>query len=169
MDYAAPVPSGLYCLHCHYNLKGLTTYRCPECGRGFNPHNPLTFSRRSTPSRWWGKIDSALSTLAASATSDSTLLAQQNRSLRRQLAKQAAENLELQQTICILKRLLIEKGVLCEGEVEDRIREYEQHLFDIDDSITEDQIGEWLNDGAEPVSDELKALQQAVKDHQKRH
>lgn len=31
------------CLQCDYDLNGLTEHRCPECGRGFDPENPVTF------------------------------------------------------------------------------------------------------------------------------
>jgi hypothetical protein len=33
------------CLHCGYALRGLTTARCPECGRAFDPTDPATFTR----------------------------------------------------------------------------------------------------------------------------
>src|SRR3954469_11977685 len=32
----------LRCIGCGYALIGLTQNRCPECGREFDPHNPLT-------------------------------------------------------------------------------------------------------------------------------
>jgi len=40
------------CLSCQYELKGLTPsedkgFRCPECGRAFDPSNPITFSHVS--------------------------------------------------------------------------------------------------------------------------
>jgi hypothetical protein len=31
-----------YCLDCDYSLQGLTTNRCPECGREFDPADPRT-------------------------------------------------------------------------------------------------------------------------------
>ena len=31
------------CLSCHYELKNLPQNRCPECGRAFDPTNPVTF------------------------------------------------------------------------------------------------------------------------------
>ena len=33
------------CKTCHYSLEGLTgpSYRCPECGRAFDPDNVRTF------------------------------------------------------------------------------------------------------------------------------
>lgn len=35
-------PSGRYCLGCGYALQGLSHRQCPECGRPFNPRDPLT-------------------------------------------------------------------------------------------------------------------------------
>lgn len=34
------------CLGCGYNLRGLETPRCPECGRAFDPADPLTYGPR---------------------------------------------------------------------------------------------------------------------------
>src|SRR5262245_29301499 len=31
------------CKACHYSLKNLTEYRCPECGREFDPSDPSSF------------------------------------------------------------------------------------------------------------------------------
>src|SRR4051794_13191672 len=36
-------PVGL-CWECGYPLKGLPTPRCPECGRPFDPANPVTMN-----------------------------------------------------------------------------------------------------------------------------
>ena len=33
----------MYCRQCHYNLHGLTEYRCPECGKPYQPSNPSSF------------------------------------------------------------------------------------------------------------------------------
>ena len=33
-----------FCPRCHYNLRGLAEPRCPECGRGFDPSDPRTYS-----------------------------------------------------------------------------------------------------------------------------
>jgi hypothetical protein len=32
------------CLDCNYALRGLTDFRCPECGRAFNPERPLSLN-----------------------------------------------------------------------------------------------------------------------------
>ena len=36
----------MYCYQCHYNLEHLTRENCPECGRGFDPGDPQTYSER---------------------------------------------------------------------------------------------------------------------------
>lgn len=36
-----------HCLDCGYDLRGLETARCPECGRDFDPRNPTTFGTRA--------------------------------------------------------------------------------------------------------------------------
>jgi hypothetical protein len=33
----------MYCRQCHYDLRALTTNRCPECGNPFDPNNPDSF------------------------------------------------------------------------------------------------------------------------------
>lgn len=33
----------MYCRHCHYDLRALTTNRCPECGKAFDPNNPDSY------------------------------------------------------------------------------------------------------------------------------
>src|ERR1017187_4798216 len=33
----------MFCRGCGYALVGLTSRRCPECGREFDPENPRTF------------------------------------------------------------------------------------------------------------------------------
>lgn len=33
----------MFCRRCQYNLHGLTTQACPECGLAFDPQNPRTY------------------------------------------------------------------------------------------------------------------------------
>jgi len=35
----------MFCLGCRYPLDSLSSTRCPECGRGFDPNNAYTFAR----------------------------------------------------------------------------------------------------------------------------
>lgn len=39
-----PADSEIYCLDCFYDLRGIESMRCPECGRPFNPFEAATFS-----------------------------------------------------------------------------------------------------------------------------
>jgi hypothetical protein len=44
------------CCQCNYQLRGLTSRRCPECGREFDPHDPETFYSGNSIGRlrkWW--------------------------------------------------------------------------------------------------------------------
>jgi hypothetical protein len=43
----------MFCQHCQYNLHGLTRYRCPECGREFDPDDPATFDPKPTSCAHW--------------------------------------------------------------------------------------------------------------------
>src|SRR5690349_14011134 len=73
---ATAVEAG-FCRGCAYPLHGLIAadagYRCPECGRSFDPHNPATFlrHRHNRLLRWlatppgWPTV--ALSLVAATA------------------------------------------------------------------------------------------------------
>ncbi|MBN1513830.1 MAG: hypothetical protein JXB13_17575 [Phycisphaerae bacterium] len=48
------VPSTLFCLHCGYNLTGLTENRCPECGHAFDPALiSRPFYRSMRPISFW--------------------------------------------------------------------------------------------------------------------
>lgn len=49
MSESEPLESGMYCRGCHYDLRKLTSRRCPECGRWFDPDNAKTYSRQSRP------------------------------------------------------------------------------------------------------------------------
>jgi len=57
MDDAGPIESALPadagCLGCGYALQGLVEPACPECGRGFDPADKSTFSRRSGRGGFW--------------------------------------------------------------------------------------------------------------------
>ncbi len=43
MDETIPMPEGARCMGCGYTLARLTRPVCPECGRGFDPKDVLTF------------------------------------------------------------------------------------------------------------------------------
>jgi len=45
---APPLPAGAVCLECEYQLRGLSTNVCPECGTSFDPDDPSTYGPQST-------------------------------------------------------------------------------------------------------------------------
>ncbi len=51
-----PIPDEARCLGCGYALRELTSSRCPECGRSFDPADAATMRLVRAPSRvalWW--------------------------------------------------------------------------------------------------------------------
>jgi hypothetical protein len=46
IDWLTYVPArrSRYCTQCGYDLRGNTSNRCPECGRGFDPADPTTYA-----------------------------------------------------------------------------------------------------------------------------
>lgn len=52
----------MYCRQCHYDLRGQTTNRCPECGKAFDPNNPDSFYPQypSFSQRWGIFIESPI-------------------------------------------------------------------------------------------------------------
>ena len=61
---SAIVPDAALCLSCNYPLRGLESRRCPECGRGFDPDEPMSMNLGRPldrtalmllrPIGWWG-------------------------------------------------------------------------------------------------------------------
>lgn len=45
--------AGIYCRTCSYDLRGQQTYRCPECGRSFDPADYCTFHTHIQRFRDW--------------------------------------------------------------------------------------------------------------------
>lgn len=46
------LPERAQCLDCRYALAGVGSLRCPECGRGFDPADRLTFSVPGDANEW---------------------------------------------------------------------------------------------------------------------
>ena len=53
------------CLSCGYTLLGLPDYRCPECGRPFDPYNPDTYNTKPPFVRWRYWMPGLLTALGA--------------------------------------------------------------------------------------------------------
>lgn len=52
-----PPSPNRFCLKCHYNLRGIQSVRCPECGQEFDPNDPQTYQTKlATPRKWLGWI-----------------------------------------------------------------------------------------------------------------
>ena len=46
-----------FCLGCEYPLFGLQTYRCPECGRQFDPQDGRTFTQFTKGQRFFKRLE----------------------------------------------------------------------------------------------------------------
>jgi hypothetical protein len=164
MNPTAAEYSGIYCLGCYYDLRGLSSGRCPECGRPFDPAIPSTFSRQSKPTPMRDIVQRIAKTLdQLSETSDAE---EQLRRLRRRnpffneifRLQQANEVLRLE--VQRLKDKLVAHNLISTQEVEsiDGL---------IDDSIVDFEFVENDEDGPgeeieTPPSADLLALQRAA-------
>jgi len=155
----------MYCLGCYYNLRGLTSDRCPECGRFFNPAHPQTFSPtpRPTPVREvMERIAGAVTQLTEISDPEEQL-----RRLRRsnpyfsEIFRLQQANEMLRQEVKRLTQKLKAHGLLdakefdeIRGLIDDSIVEFE-FVEDNDDQTSEDP---------ELMSPELLELQRAAED-----
>lgn len=59
----------MYCARCHFNLQGLHTHVCPECGHAFDPSEPATYLEKppGAIARWWSRAKPVLVTLVVLA------------------------------------------------------------------------------------------------------
>ena len=63
------VPQDATCLQCGYPLRGLSSTHCPECGRAFDPADPLTMrtaerlERALKRAMWWAPLAVWLATI----------------------------------------------------------------------------------------------------------
>lgn len=48
----APHEYERYCRSCRHSLRGITSRRCPECGRAFDPNDPKTMRIPDHPENW---------------------------------------------------------------------------------------------------------------------
>ncbi len=61
-------PDHKRCLGCGYILDGLPEPRCPECGRGFDPNDALTYTIKERRRSGWAALVAALVACAAHTT-----------------------------------------------------------------------------------------------------
>ena len=155
-----PVPEGIYCLSCRYELRGLTSNRCPECGRVFDPNLASTYSR--FPSRSKEVEDRVYQTIVGLLRDprQGRGLSASIASLWRQQARLAAENVDLRATLSALEQLLIEKGVASEEEIRDRV--HRLGLFESDGQSSSDQIAEWLNQMVSSPAEEESSIDDSI-------
>jgi hypothetical protein len=138
-----PAPEGIYCLTCRYDLRGLTSNRCPECGRAFDPGLASTYTRY--PSRTKELEDRVYQTIVGFLRDpkQGQRFTASVASLWRQQSRLAAENVELRATLAALEQLLVEKGLVSEEEIRDRV--HRLGLFETTAQTDSEQIAEWLN------------------------
>lgn len=154
-ETAFPVPEGIFCLRCRYELRGLTSRTCPECGRPFNPERAETYSRFATRQ---SEVRHALrSAIPHSSGLDPLTVA--NTSIPRlwqQIAHLLSENIDLRATVNALGQALIDKGILQDDELKHRLERLD--LFEPGmNTMTEEEVFDSLNDPIPPSSDSSSA------------
>jgi hypothetical protein len=155
MDDAIPVPFDIWCKRCFYNLRGLTSRRCPECALEFDPDIPASFSRRPSPEPLVEKLASIF-TPPPSAPRPSTA------ALRREMARRAAAYEEAIFRQGVLWKLLAEQTGWSGAEIEARVNQEMNDLFDHGSAATPEQIAQWLEqvvddlpeEGSAPITEE---------------
>jgi hypothetical protein len=66
---AIAAPESATCLGCGYALRGLSSRHCPECGRAFDPADPMTMrtperlDRALRRARWWAPLAAWVATI----------------------------------------------------------------------------------------------------------
>ena len=142
-DSESPAPEGIYCISCRYDLRGLTSNRCPECGRCFDPASASTYTRY--PSRTGELEDRVYKTVVGFLRDprQGQRFTASLASLWSQQSRLAAENVELRATLAALEQLLIEKGLVSDEEIRDRV--HRLGLFETTVQTSTDQIADWLN------------------------
>jgi hypothetical protein len=122
---AAAVSRDIFCRDCFYNLRGLETFRCPECGRFFDPRDPRTYSFTPHPDRLGNLAKLAADILAplAPGTSQPSPSAPRRPanppSLEQWARHLQQENVALWRSIRLLVDVLVEKKLLRPDEAEE--------------------------------------------------
>jgi hypothetical protein len=96
MSSAGEHETGMYCLGCRYNLRGLPENRCPECGRSFDPSRPTTFARQQHPTPLRDLAQAFLKGVEQGSPDSTLLLLRQLRRQRSERLRKALESQEMQ-------------------------------------------------------------------------
>jgi hypothetical protein len=155
-----------WCLGCYYDLRGLTSRRCPECGRPFTPGRRETYSPTPKPERLRKLVEAAMEFVTPAeddAARRARLMALRQASALGEVHELRAEVAGLRTLVDHLGRLLVDKAVLSPEEwaalraqAETRRAEVRDPLTVVDDDVPEEAEAE----GA--PSRELEELGRAV-------
>src|SRR6476646_101609 len=102
--------STMYCRNCFYDLRGLPSNRCPECGWTFDPCNPDSFSRSPGPQRI-RKLLEAMIPPSPQPPSGSS-----NATLEKKIRQLRQDNDLLWDHVAWLLCCLLEKGIISEED-----------------------------------------------------
>jgi hypothetical protein len=153
----------MYCLNCLYDLRGLTEFRCPECGRGFSPVNLASFSTTPRRERFQKLVKQASDLLSDALNSLEPVdpITRAVLPLRRQIARLAVENAELRQQLAAITQLLLDKNVIDEPSWLAALGNAERAA---DMQVIDDTVEATVSDVEAPATPELLALRKAVED-----
>lgn len=167
MDDDASMGIG-WCLGCYYDLRGLTSRRCPECGRPFTPGRRDTYSATPKPERLRKLVEAAMDlvTPAEDAAAQRTrLMALRHASTLGEVHELRAEVAGLRMLVDRLARLLVGKGMVTKDEwmeiwaaAEGLKAEVRDPLRVVDDDAAEEAEAD------SAASPELEELGRAVKE-----
>jgi len=96
MGSPSETDSGMYCLGCRYDLRGLPENRCPECGRSFDPSQSRTFARQQHTTPLRDLAQSILKSMDQGSTDSTEVLLRQLRRLRSDWLKETLQSAEMQ-------------------------------------------------------------------------
>lgn len=138
-----PVPAGRWCRRCFYDLRGLTSDDCPECGKPFIRGDDTTFSLVPGPVTRLDRLAQALGLtqlpLPESTANSNVLLS----AALRDLSQWVGQVHERQDQLI---HLLHAKGVLTEQEVHQLGLTYIELRRRNDQPVADDEVSAWLEE-----------------------
>jgi hypothetical protein len=147
----------IYCKECFYSLKGLTTCRCPECGRAFDPDKADSFSL--TPYAGRPNVATALNSLAGNSVAVTELQFKQIQSLARRVDQLGEENHRLRKVVLGVMQMLHRRQLIDAAEVDGLLRDAGllppelnqiEDLFDPGLPVDESDVLDILTEPAQP-------------------